>query len=122
MRPRANRTILLVGGKDWCGRAQGSLAQAGYDVLEAADASEALLQAEDSRLGLILVDDDLAGESGLMLTRFLYRNHPEIPTLLFTSKNYDEVMILHILNQGADQCQPKGSMDELLLTVGCYLT
>ena len=119
----AEKTILLVDDEeDWRGLAQGSLAEAGYDVLVATNASEALLHAEDPRLGLIIVDDNLAGESGLMLTRFLHRNRPEVPTLLYTSKHYDEVMMMHMVNQGADQCQLKGSMEQLISTVGSYLT
>jgi|ERR1043166_5396650 DNA-binding response OmpR family regulator len=118
----AKKGILFVDDdQDWRGRAQGSLAKAGYEVLVAMDASEALLHAEDPRLGLIIVDDNLAGESGLMLAKFLHRNHPEVPTLLYTTKSYDEVMILHMLDQGADQCLAKGSMEELVLTVGSYI-
>jgi len=116
-----NAVLFVDDDKNWRGRAQGSLEKAGYEVLVATDASEALLQAEDPRLGLFIIDDNLAGESGLTLTRFLHRNHPEVPTLLYTSKNYDEVMVLHMLNQGADHCQPKGSMKELVRTVGGYL-
>jgi DNA-binding response OmpR family regulator len=116
------KAILYVDDEErWRSLAQCSLTKAGYDVVVATDASEALLRAEDPDVGLIVVDDNLAGESGLMLTRFLHRNHPEVPTLLYTSKDYDEVMILHMVDQGADQCQPKGCMAELLFAVGSYL-
>jgi hypothetical protein len=41
-------------------------------------------KAAGSRLGLMIVDEDLAGESGIMLTKFLRRNHPGVPTMLYT--------------------------------------
>ena len=118
----SKKTILVVDDDaDWRARASESLAEAGYDVLVAADASEALHQAEEPQVGLIIVDDNLAGESGLMLTRFLHRNYPEKPTLLYTSLEYDDVMMLYVVEQGADQCLPKGSLDELIVTVGGYM-
>lgn len=122
MDPFAKKKVLFVDDEqDWCGRAQVTLAEAGYDVMVATDASGAMLAAEDPQVALFIVDDNIGGESGLMLTRFLHRNHPEVPTLLYTSKNYDEVMILHMMDQGADQCRPKASMEELILTVRCYV-
>jgi DNA-binding NarL/FixJ family response regulator len=81
-----------------------------------------MLAAEDPYVAMIIVDDNLAGESGLMLTRFLHRNHPEVPILLYASRDYDEVMILHMMNQGADQCRPKASMEELIVSVSSYLS
>jgi len=123
MNSLSKKTILVVDDEeDWRARASESLAKAGYAVFVATDASEAMREAEEPHVGLIIVDDNLAGESGLMLTRFLHRNRPEVPILLYTSVEYDEVMMLNLLNQGADQCLPKGSLDELIVTVGCYMS
>jgi len=116
------RILVVDDEQDWRVRASDSLSKAGYEVLVASDASEALLRADDPRVGLIIVDDDLAGESGFMLTRFLHRNHPEIPILLHTSVEYDDPMAQHMVNHDADQWLPKGSMDELIVTVGGYMT
>ena len=122
MASASKKTILVVDDEeDWRARMSDSLAKAGYEVVVAADASEALRRAEEPRVGLIIVDDNLAGESGLMLTRFLHRNYPEKPTLVFTSFEYDADMIQYLVEQGADQCLPKASIDELIVTVGCYM-
>jgi DNA-binding response OmpR family regulator len=119
----SKKTILVVDDdQDWRERASDCLAKAGYEVFVASDASEAMRQAEEPRVGLIIVDDNLAGESGLMLTRFLHRNRPEVPILLYTSFAYDDVIVAELHSQGADQCLPKGGMDELIVTVGCYIS
>lgn len=116
------KKILFVDDEDsWRGQVSASLTEAGYDVLAAGNAAEAMLRADEPNLSLILVDDDLAGESGLMLTKFLRANHPGVPTLLYTSKEYDEATILSMAKQGIDRCLPKGGMDELIVTVGGYV-
>jgi len=119
----SKKTILLVDDEaDWRARASDRLAKAGYDVVVAADASEAMLRAEEPRVGLIIVDDRLGNESGFMLMRFLHKNFPEKPTVLYTSFEYDDAMVLQIIDQGADQCVHKGSLDELVVTVSGYMT
>lgn len=119
----SKKTILLVDDEaDWCARASDCLAKAGYDVMVAADASEAMLRAEEPRVGLIIVDDRLGNESGFMLMRFLHKNFPEKPTVLYTSFEYDDAMVLQIIDHGADQCVPRGSLDELIVTVSRYMT
>jgi len=120
---RSVKKILVVDDEqDWRVRAGDSLAKAGYEVSAAADASEAMLLAEDPHLGLIIVDDNLAGESGLMLTKFLRRNHPEIPILLHASGECDELMLQHVIDRHADQWLAKGSLDELVVTVSGFMT
>ena len=107
--------------EEWRSVLSTHLTEAGYDVCVAADATEALIWSEEPSLGLIIVDDNLAGESGIMLTRFLHRNHPNVPMILYTRFEYDQGTMLDIMNQGVDQCLPKGSMEELLVTVGCHV-
>ncbi len=98
------------------------LRTAGYEVLPAKDATQAMQLAgiDGVKLGLIIVDIDLAGESGLMLMKFLRFNHPGVPVLLYTGKEHDDATIRTMLDQGADQYLPKRSLDELLVTVGSY--
>jgi len=98
------------------------LSEAGYDVLPAKDATEAMLWADQPRVGLIIVDDNLGGESGLMLAKFLHRNNPETPILLCTSTEYDDVAILDVMREGANQCVPKGNTETLMRTVGCFVS
>jgi DNA-binding response OmpR family regulator len=122
MSPVTKQKILFVDDEArWRELVCTSLAEAGFDVLAASDGSEAMRKAAGSRLGLMIVDEDLAGESGLMLTRFLRRNHPDVPTMLYTSNRHDPHRNLDIMSQGADRCVPKGSMTDLLANVAYYV-
>ncbi len=122
MNPAIKQTILIVDDEErWRDRVSTTLAEAGFEVLAASDGSEAMHKAEGSSLGLMIVDEDLAGESGLMLTKFLRRNHPDVPTLLYTSSRHDSPRRLDMMNQGADRCLPKGNMLELLANVAYYV-
>jgi DNA-binding response OmpR family regulator len=108
--------------KHWRDRVSGCLAEAGFDVLAASDGSEAMRKAAGAALGLMIVDEDLAGESGVMLTRFLRRNHPGVPALLYTSNRQDPPGTRDRISHGADRCLPKGSMTELLANIAYYVT
>ena len=122
MSPVTKQKILVVDDEErWREMVSTSLAEAGFDVLAASDGSEAMHKAADSRLGLMIVDEDLAGESGLMLTRFLRRNHPNVPTLLYTTYPHDLNSTTDMMRQGADRCLPKGSMNDLLANVAYYV-
>lgn len=122
MNPAIKQTILIVDDEErWRDRVSTTLAEAGFEVLAASDGSEAMHKAEGSSLGLMIVDEDLAGESGLMLTKFLRRNHPDVPTMLYTSSRHDSPRPLDTMNQGADRCLPKGNMLELLANVAYYV-
>lgn len=83
----------------------------------AKDATEALAQAEESELGLIVLDLDLNGESGQVLMKFLKRNHPEVPILIYTAINHQEDEVKTLLQHGASQYLKKGSPDELVKAV-----
>ena len=116
------QTILFVDDEaHWRNRVSASLAEAGFNVLAASDGSDAMRKAAGSRMGLMIVDEDLAGESGLMLTWFLRRNHPNVPTLLYTIHAHDPHGTLDTMRQGADRCLPKGSMEDLLANVAYYV-
>jgi DNA-binding response OmpR family regulator len=116
------QTILFVDDeKHWRDRVSASLAEAGFDVLAASDGSEAMRRAADSSLGMMIVDEDLAGESGIMLTKFLRRNYPGVPTMLYTTHVHDAHRALDLMSQGADRCLPKGSMKDLVANVAYYV-
>ena len=116
------KTLFVDDEKPLCDAVSASLAGAGFDVLAVADASQAMLQAEDPALGLIIVDQDLAGESGVMLTKFLRWNHPEVPTIIYTSPEHEADTTSHTRNRRADQCLPKGSIEKLIAHVGHYIS
>ena len=105
---------------EWRAMVATCLQAAGHDVLTANDASEAMAKAEGVELGLIILDLNLAGENGMMLLKFLRHNHPGTPILLYTGTEHDDAQIRAMLKEGADQYLQKGSMDELIITVGGY--
>ena len=122
MSARARKKILFVDDeKQWRDKVCASLTEAGFEVLAASDGTEAMRQAAEHPLGLMIVDEDLAGESGIMLSWFLRRNHPDVPTMLYTSTEQDTNTTPDMISQAADLCLPKGSMEELIVNVGCYV-
>ena len=122
MSPVTKQTILFVDDeKHWRDRVSACLAEGGFDVLAASDGSEAMHKAAGASLGLMIVDEDLAGESGVMLTKFLRRNYPGVPTMLYTSTRHDAQRAMDMMSQGADRCLPKGSMTDLLANVAYYV-
>jgi hypothetical protein len=50
----------------------------------------------------------------------LRRNHPDVPTMLYTSIEHDTNTAPGMMGQAADLCLPKGSMEELIVNVGCF--
>ena len=97
------------------------LQDAGYEVLTARDASEAMAQTEGVELSLAILDLDLAGENGVMLMRFLKQNNPDLPVILFTGMEHDGEAIMNLLQEGAHSYVRKGSQQELLQAVDLVL-
>jgi DNA-binding response OmpR family regulator len=97
-----------------------SLQDAGYSVVVAKDASEAMQIGQGLNLGLIILDLNLDGESGLNFMKYLRHNHPDVPILLYTGMEHDDTTVRAMIDQGADQYLRKGSPEELIVTVGTY--
>jgi len=115
---RMGKKILFVDDEnDWREVAEMYLKDSGYEVLTARDATEALSRTEGVDLGLIILDLNLAGENGLILMKFLKRNHPDVPIILYTGQEHDAAAISHMLKQGARQYVRKGTLGELLQAV-----
>ena len=116
----SNSVLLIAADQNWQRLAIAWLENAGYSVLGACDASEALQKAGPN-LGLIVLDLNLAGESGLILSTFLKRNYPKVPILLCTGMDHDDSTIRAMLDMGADEYLHKGTMEEFLVTIGaCF--
>ena len=112
------KKILFVDDEeDWREIVAATLKGVGHEVMTAKDASEAMQLSEGVKLGLIILDLNLAGENGVMLMRFLRRNHPEVPILVYTGMQHDEAAVKSMLLQGAAQYLRKGSMDDLVKAV-----
>ena len=116
------KVLFVDDDEGWRKRVGASFAQAGYETMMASDATQALELAQQNQFGVIVLDIYLDGEDGVMLLKFLRRNHPGVPVLLFSALGHDQAAIRAMLDKGADQYLPKGnSMDELIVTVGSYL-
>ena len=116
-----NAKVLFVDDDPaWREIASTALQDAGYDVVTAQNATEAMEKGQDTKLGLIILDLNLAGESGLTFMKFLRHNYPDVPILLFTGMEHDGSTVRAMLEEGADQYLRKGSTEELIVTVGAY--
>ena len=115
-----NKVLFIDDDVQWRELALLSLEDAGYAVITAEDASEAMEKADGENLGLIILDLNLAGESGLNFMTYLKHNHPDVPILLFTGMEHDDVTVRDMLDRGADQYLRKSSIEELIVTVGSY--
>lgn len=113
----ARKILFVDDDKDWRELVSAALQDCGYQVLTARDATEALVRTEGVRLGMVILDLDLGGESGLMLLSFLKRNQPGVPIILFTGLSHDDEQILGMLKQGAHQYVRKGPLEDLCQAV-----
>ena len=108
--------LLIDSNQDWQNLVTSWLENAGYSVLRAHDASDALQKA-GPYLGLIVLDLNLGGESGLILCTYLKRNYPEVPILLCTGMDHDDETIRAMLHMGADHYSHKGTQEEFLVAI-----
>ncbi len=116
------KKILFVDDDEmWRKRVTASFATAGYEVVTAADASEAMTLSEQAHPSVIVLDINLNGEDGVMLLKFLKRNHPKTPILVFTGVEHQDEEVRNILKIGAERFLRKTSIDELIVAVGPYL-
>jgi DNA-binding response OmpR family regulator len=122
MSAATKQKILFVDDEEhWRDMVSASLTEAGFEVLAASDASEAMRKAAGADLGLMIVDEDLAGESGVMLATFLRRNHPDVPTMLYTDHQCQLHRTVDLMYRSADRCLPKGSMKDLIANVAYHV-
>ena len=85
--PHSRGTILLVEDEPFLREATARLLQSsGFDVIEAADATNALelFQDNDRHIDVLITDLSLPGGSGVQLGQDIRRKSPDLP-ILFTS-------------------------------------
>ncbi len=112
------KKVLFVDDEgDWRFVAGTCLEDAGFHVVTAKDAAEAMRRMETLQLDGIVLDLNLAGENGLLLMELLKQKHPGVPILVYTGMDLDAVAVESILKQGASGYLRKGSMAELCDTL-----
>jgi CheY-like chemotaxis protein len=108
------KVLFVDDNADWRAMMEMSLKEAGYEVSTAKDASEALLQMGEGKPAVMVLDLDLAGESGAMLMKFVKQNDPDLPIILYTGLDQDAEVIMTLLAEGAHSYVRKGSPQELI--------
>jgi DNA-binding response OmpR family regulator len=93
------------------------LQQAGYTALIAQNVDEALRIAEGVSFGAMVIDVNLAGDSGLMLMNFMMHNHKGVPVILYSGGERDQANVDKILALGASKFVQKRNGSELVAAV-----
>jgi DNA-binding response OmpR family regulator len=93
------------------------LGKAGYTVLTAKDVDEALRLADGTTFRLMVVDVNLAGDSGLMLMNFMSFNHKGVPVVLYSGGERDQETVEKMLKLGAAKYVQKRNGSELVAVV-----
>lgn len=102
-----NKKILLVEDDSSIREAVSDLfVREGYSVLEAGDGDEMYNVLSSNKVDLIIMDINLPGKNGLLLTRDLKDSHPDIAVMFLTasSKEIDKILALEY---GADHFMTK---------------
>jgi CheY-like chemotaxis protein len=112
------KTVLLVDDEqDWRFMASLYLKDAGLEVLTAAGGAEALEKISGRTPDLVMLDLNLAGESGLEVLKLLKERQPNLRVILYTGMEHDKETVQGMLRLGAHQYVRKNTMGEMLRAV-----
>jgi CheY-like chemotaxis protein len=115
--PERKQVLFVDDEGDWRLVVSSYLEEAGFHVVTAKDATEALRRRETLELDGIILDLNLGGENGLLMMEFLKQKYPGVPILVYTGMEFEPAAAQWILQQGATQYLRKGSMAELCDTL-----
>ncbi len=90
------------------------LEQAGYAAVTAQNVDDALRLAEATPMDAMVIDVNLAGDSGLMLMNFMMHNHKGVPVILYSGLEYDKAGVDKLLALGASKFVQKRNGSELI--------
>ena len=93
------------------------LEQAGYTALIAQNVDDALRIAEGPSFGAMVIDVNLAGDSGLMLMNFMMHNHKGVPVILYSGGELEQANVDKMLALGASKFVQKRDGSELVAAV-----
>ena len=102
---------------DWHDRGAAYLGERGYEVATAEDPINAMLQVSQFKPDLVVLDQNLGGQSAMLLLKVLSELRPELPILVHTGKDLDKAAVLELLKQGAWNWLRKGSLEELVTAI-----
>jgi DNA-binding response OmpR family regulator len=114
----AGKTVLLVDDEnDWRFMAGLYLKDAGFQVVTASHGAEAAEKLKTIKPGVVLLDLNLSGESGLEVMQSLKKEHPDLRIVLYTGMDHDKEAVEGMLRLGAYQYLRKGTMGDMLKAV-----
>jgi DNA-binding NtrC family response regulator len=90
---------------------------AGYEVLTANNPDQALALARGASFGVIILDVNLAGDSGLMLMNFMLNDHKGVPIVLYSGGEHTDPAVEKMLGMGAARFVAKRSGKEMVAAV-----
>ncbi len=93
------------------------LEEAGYEVIMAAGAKEALTLAEEQMPGLVITDLKMPGVSGMGVLHSIRSEHPEIMVLMITAFGTVQTAVEAMKSGAYDYLTKPIDFDELVLTV-----
>lgn len=110
----SQRILFVDDDADWRLIVKDCLEDAGFEVIIAKDATQAMVETGGFKLDLIILDLDLGGENGFVLLKFLELNYPDVPFVLYTGLLQAEVAAQTMTREGDQPYLRKGTMQELL--------
>jgi DNA-binding NtrC family response regulator len=93
------------------------LGQAGYEGITAPNVDAALRTAEGMTFCAMVIDVNLAGDSGLMLMNFMMHNHKGVPVILYSGGEHDQKNVEKMIALGARKFVQKRDGSELVAAV-----
>lgn len=111
------KVLFIDDENDWRFMASMYLKESGFEVSVASNGAEGLAKMHEARPDVVLLDLNLAGESGLDVLQSLKARCPALRVILFTGQEHDSQSIQTMLRLGAHQYVRKGTMGEMLKAV-----
>ena len=89
----------------------------GYDVTTVSNGRDALDMLDNERFSLILLDENMPGLSGLETLSRINQTHPEVPVIMITKSEEENLMNQAIGNQIADYLIKPVNPNQILLSI-----
>ena len=89
----------------------------GYEVVTVASGRDALDMLDHERFNLILLDENMPGLSGLETLSLINRSHPDVPVIMITKSEEENLMNQAIGNQIADYLIKPVNPNQILLSI-----
>jgi CheY-like chemotaxis protein len=116
--PKVNKNILYVDdNKVMLDLIKLLLGQAGYTAMTAQNVDEALRIAKETSFGAMVIDVNLAGDSGLMLMNFMMNDHKGVPVILYSGGEHQQPNVEKMVALGASKFVHKRNGSELVAAV-----